>query len=70
MVKVDPKAPVTLELLNDAVDTITEGMDAMMEKIDQRFDELGRRVDKVPSRMEFEILRGRVERLERLAQAS
>ena len=70
MTKVDPKAPVTYQLLNDAVDTIVGAMDEMRQEMNQRFDEVERRVDRAPSRMEFDRLSQRVEQLEKLLHAS
>ena len=46
MVKRDPKAPVTIKMLNDAVDTILMGIQSMFDiqnkRIDQWFDRLDR----------------------------
>ena len=70
MTKVDPKAPVTYQLLNDAVDTIVGAMDEMRQEMNQRFDEVEGRVDRAPSRMEFDRLSQRVEQLEKLLHAS
>ena len=70
MTKVDPKAPVTYQLLNDAVDTIVGAMDEMRQEMNQRFDEVERRVDRAPSRMEFDRLSQRIEQLEKLLHAS
>lgn len=55
MTKQDPNAPVTLKMLNEAIDAILRGVERMFDRQDKRIDQRFKKVDQRFDRLETDV---------------